>query len=107
MSNISPAQQIRDIEQELGNYSSELLQRERWLVLNKTDLLLDEQLQVRRAEIIRELDWQAPVFAISAVTGAGTQDLMAALMRRLEEIWRSEKTQPTETADAPWDPLQT
>lgn len=103
---ISPAQQIRQIEQELRNYSSALAQQERWLVLNKTDLLLDEELQARRADLIQELDWQGPVFAISAVTGAGTQGLSAALMRRLEEIWHAEQTQPTESADAPWDPLQ-
>jgi GTP-binding protein len=103
----SPAQQVRHIEQELGSYSSELAARERWLVLNKTDLLLDQELQQRQAALVRELDWSGPVFAISAATGAGTQPLIAALMRRLEEIRQSLQNQAGDPADSTWDPLQT
>jgi hypothetical protein len=47
------------------------------------------------------------VFAISAITGAGTQELSTALMRRLEAIWQTERSDDTAPADIPWDPLQT
>ena len=103
----SPADQIHHIEQELRSYSAELAQRERWLVLNKADLLPQDELEARRTELLRELSWQGPVFTISAVTGTGVQDLIGALMRRLETIWREEKTEQAEPADQPWDPLQT
>jgi GTP-binding protein len=103
----SPAAQIRHIEHELHSYSDELAKRERWLILNKADLLSEDELQARRTELVRELAWQGPVFAISAITGAGTQELSTALMRRLEAIWQTERSDDTAPADIPWDPLQT
>jgi len=103
---VSPAAQIRHIEQELSQYSGELAQRERWLVLNKADLLAQDELQARRAALLRDLDWLGPVFAISAVTGAGTRELTTALMQRLEAIWREQRSDPAEPTDDPWDPLQ-
>jgi GTP-binding protein len=104
---VSPADQVRHIGEELRSYSEELAQRERWLVLNKADLLPDDVLQARRAALLRELAWQGPVFTISAITGAGIRELTAALMQRLQEIWRAERSEPVEPTDKPWDPLQT
>jgi GTPase len=75
-----PADQVRKIEHELAAYSDELAGKERWLVLNKTDLLDPEEVAERQAALVDELDWQGPVYAISALTGAGTAALMAAIM---------------------------
>ncbi len=102
---VSPADEVRRIEHELNSYSVELAQRERWLVLNKKDLLLEDEFEVRREELIGELAWQGPVYAVSAVTGEGTQALISALMLRLEEIWRSERVESDVAEDEPWDPL--
>jgi GTP-binding protein len=104
---VSPAEQIRRIEQELRKYSDELAQRERWLILNKADLLPEDAMQARRTALVRELAWEGPVYTISAVTGTGVQDLIAALMRRLEAIWQEEDANTTTSQDTPWDPLQT
>jgi GTP-binding protein len=103
---VTAAEEVRRIERELAHYSAELAQHERWLVLNKRDLLLDDELQARRETLVQELDWQGPVYAISAVTGEGTQELTAALMRRLEELWQSERLPAEDPEDTPWDPLQ-
>ena len=75
-----PADQVRKIEHELAAYSDELAGKERWLVLNKTDLLDPAEVADRQAALVAELGWQGPVYAISALTGAGTAALMAAIM---------------------------
>lgn len=77
-------QDIATIEAELEKYSDELATRERWLVLNKIDLIdPDEQLQHQR-DIVEALNWNEPVFTISAVNGKGTQTLIQQIMRYLQ-----------------------
>ncbi len=101
---IDTTSEVRQIEQELQNYSSELSEKERWLVLNKKDLLLEEEFAERRNNLCAALNWPGPVFEISAMSGEGTRELVGALMQRLEALWRAE--QPEQDADAEWDPLQ-
>jgi len=71
---------------ELESFSATLAQRERWLVLNKTDLLPAEEAAQVCDDIIRALDWQGPVFRISAVSGKGTKDLCDAVMQEIIRI---------------------
>ena len=80
-----PVNDVRVIEAELGKFSPELAGRERWLVLNKIDLLLAEERESRCNDIVRRLKWQGPVFAIAAVSGAGTRELIYKAMEKLEE----------------------
>ena len=79
-----PAQDVRAIAQELEKFSSELGQRERWLVLNKVDLVIDEECEQLCQDIVRALDWQGPVFRISALAKSGTQALTHAIMNHLQ-----------------------
>ena len=110
---ITPAGQIRTIEQELAEFGSDLSDKERWLVLNKTDLLDAETLAERRDALLAELDWSGPVFAISAITGDGTRELAESLMERLEQMPHPLAALKAETddevdnddADAAWHPL--
>jgi GTP-binding protein len=81
-----PVVDVRAIAEELEKFSPELAARERWLVLNKLDLMPDDEAAARREAIVGELGWSGPVFAISALSGAGTTALAQAVMRRLEEI---------------------
>ncbi len=85
-----PAADAAAIVRELNKFSPELGQRERWLVLNKMDLLDEQERAVRRAELIGRLDWHGPVYAISAVTGEGCTLLTQDLMRRLEQLKREQ-----------------
>ena len=80
-----PAQAIRAIEQELLNYSDELAGKPRWLVINKIDLLDTADREIRCQALLDSLDWQAPVFRVSAATGEGTDELAQAIVRSLEE----------------------
>ena len=80
-----PVKDARSIVAELKKFSPELAQRERWLVLNKIDLMLPEEADKRCREIVRRLRWKGPMFRISAASGEGTKELVNALMRRIEE----------------------
>jgi len=66
---------IRCIENELANYSLELSTRERWLVLNKADLLPPEESAAQLKAIIHALNWTAPAFVISSISGVGCTEL--------------------------------
>jgi GTP-binding protein len=100
---VEPAEEVRRIWAEVQKFGGDLAERERWLVLNKKDLLLDEEYQARRDALVAELGWQGPVYGISAVTGEGTHQLMGDLMHRIEELKATE--QPVVEDEQPWDPL--
>ena len=81
----NPAAAVDAIVRELGNFSEELAAKPRWLVINKIDLLSDQDLALARNKLIDELAWEGPVFEVSAATGEGTEALAQAVMRELEE----------------------
>jgi GTP-binding protein len=80
-----PADAATAIVAELGKFSAELAGKPRWLVINKIDLLPDDGRAVARERLIAALDWQGPVFEISAATGEGTEALAQAIVRELEK----------------------
>ncbi len=90
-----PVNDVRVIEAELGKFSPELAGYERWLVLNKVDLLPVEEREARCKDIVRRLDWQGPVFTIAAISGVGTQELVYKAMEHLE----SESREPQDPAE--------
>jgi len=72
------------ITTELGRYSDDLLHKERWLVLNKLDLLTEEDDQWLD-QLPKKLAWKGKVFKISAVSGRGLKELMRAIMTRIQQ----------------------
>jgi len=81
-----PVQDVRVIRKELKCYSPQLAARERWLVLNKLDLVPENDRKTLISKIRRSLRWRGPWFALSALSGDGTEALMEAVMKRLEEL---------------------
>mgnify|MGYP001061537666 FL=1 len=81
-----PAGAVRAIAQELANFSEDLAVKPRWLVINKIDLLDDEERAAARQRLVEQLDWRGPVFEVSAATGEGTEALGQAVVRELEEL---------------------
>jgi GTP-binding protein len=81
-----PVADVATITAELQAFSAELAGRARWLVLNKSDLVPAEQLGQRVREIVEQLHWQGPVFAISAAQRSGTGQLVEAVMQYLEQL---------------------
>jgi GTP-binding protein len=80
-----PVDDVVTIFEELRAFSSKLAARERWLVLNKIDLLPPEERTVRVRAVVEELDWQGPVYPISALNRVGTGELVYAVMNYLEQ----------------------
>jgi len=87
-----PVTDIRTIESELHKYDAELGNKERWLVLNKIDMLLPEELAERRDHILSALQWQGKVFEICALSGAGKDELTGNIMRYLDELAEDERS---------------
>ncbi len=81
-----PAHEVRAIAAELVKFSDDLANKTRWLVINKIDLLSDEDQAVAKEMLLEELQWDGPVFEVSAATGAGTDVLGHAVMQELERI---------------------
>ncbi|MBK1672120.1 GTPase ObgE [Ectothiorhodospira shaposhnikovii] len=80
-----PAEAVRIIEHEMEQYDPDLLERPRWLVINKVDLISTEEREARCRALTEALEWSGPVFSISAATGEGTETLAQHVMRYLEE----------------------
>jgi GTP-binding protein len=80
-----PVRDARAIVNELKKFDKELARKPRWLVINKRDLLPDEEAEARAADIARRLRYRGPRFLISAATGRGTRELADALMQFLEQ----------------------
>ncbi len=73
------------IMRELKKFSPALARQPRWLVLNKLDLLPTEEQASRCQAVIDALQWQGPVFKISAISGQGTELLANTIMTHIEE----------------------
>ncbi|MEA3276171.1 MAG: GTPase ObgE [Pseudomonadota bacterium] len=104
---IDPADQVLKIQRELEGFGGDLVDKERWLVLNKLDLLDSAEYERRRASIVDKIGWRGPVYGISAVSGQGTSELTEALMRYLEQERQAAAREPEEeSADTgDWHPL--
>jgi GTP-binding protein len=81
-----PVDNFRTINAELAEFSEELASRAQWLVLTKLDTVTPEDADALRERILKELDWQAPHFMISAVARKGLDPLCSAAMDWVEEM---------------------
>ena len=94
-----PVEDVRVIEREMAKFSPHLLEQERWLVLNKMDLLLPEERAEHARALVERLQWRGPVFEISALSGEGTVEVCQQVMNYLERI-REEQESADGAADA-------
>ncbi|NWG86886.1 MAG: 50S ribosome-binding GTPase, partial [Hydrogenophilaceae bacterium] len=94
-----PVHEARAIVEELRKYDAELYAKPRWLVLNKTDLIPDEERQAKIEAFIQDYGWQGPVFAISAISGEGCQPLIYAIMDHIDQT-RAREAEATEAETA-------
>lgn len=81
-----PIQNAKIIQKELIKFSPELAKREQWLVLNKIDLLDEEEVEERTKKMIKALKWKGPVFKISAIKKQGLDSVCYAIMKYLDEL---------------------
>jgi len=86
---VDPVEAIRMVAAELSLYSDRLAALPRWLVINKIDLIAPDQREQVVAEILQGFDWEGPVFAVSAATGEGTDELCRSIVSYLESLSES------------------
>lgn len=83
-----PAEQVRAIEAELRKYDPAMLEKPRWLILNKADLMFEDEARARAEAIVAELEWTGPWHMVSAIGREGTWPVMLgaqAFFDRLRE----------------------
>ena len=80
-----PVEAVETILHELGKFSPSLTLRERWLVLNKCDQLLEDEQQAILDDVVERLEWEGPVYVISASERQGTAELAKDVMNWLDE----------------------
>jgi len=85
-----PAAAVEGIAAELQGFSPTLAGRDRWLVLNKVDLLPVEERAARCREVVERLQWTGPVYEVAAISGDGTKELIGDIMTYLEARWLAE-----------------
>ena len=86
----APIKAIQKLEVEMQRFDQGLRDKERWLLLNKADMLSEDALESLKQDIIKTLDWKAPIYIISAISGQGCDVVMNAISQRLMEINRLE-----------------
>ncbi|GGY46298.1 GTPase Obg [Bacterioplanes sanyensis] len=89
-----PAEKVQAISRELEEFSPGLAARERWLVLNKLDLIPEDEREQRCQAVLDQLDWDGPVYRIAAISQQGTKALVGDIMNFIEE--RQQRAQEDE-----------
>src|SRR5207342_1472016 len=83
---VPPAEQVRAIENELRKYDPAMLEKPRWLVLNKADLMFDDEARAKAEEVVAELGWQQPWYVTSAISREGTWPIMLAVQAFFDRL---------------------
>ncbi|NVK43012.1 MAG: GTPase ObgE [Oceanospirillaceae bacterium] len=86
----TPEEAAQVVVGELEKFSPTLAAQPRWLVLNKLDMVPEEEQDARCQAVIDALGWTGPVYRVSALNKTGLQelvhDIQNLLDRRAEEI---------------------
>jgi GTP-binding protein len=90
-----PVEQVRAIEQELAKFDPELLERPRWLVLNKADVLPEDERQKVAEDIVARLGWTQPWFMVSAIARENTM----AVCQQVQRFFESQREARRESVD--------
>jgi GTP-binding protein len=88
-----PEDAVRKLEQELFSFDASLVDKPRWLVFTKSDILSQEEAEEITQRVVKELTWQSPWFVISSVARKGTDELVQSVGRALDEMAELEAEQ--------------
>ena len=83
---VDPVAQVRQLEEELQKFDAELIDKPRWLVFTKADLMPPDEARDKAEEAVAALGWNEPWVLISSVTKTGTDELMQQVSGALERI---------------------
>ncbi|MDQ2702583.1 MAG: GTPase ObgE [Pseudomonadota bacterium] len=96
---ITAVEQVRAIERELGRHDPELLDKPRWLVLNKADLMFEDEAREAAEAVVAELGWTGPWYLTSAISREGTWPIMLDVQAFFDRL-RQEQAEAEAEADA-------
>jgi GTP-binding protein len=100
--NVDPVKDAKALIKELRKYDESLYDKPRWLVLNKLDVLSEDERKKKVKDFVKRFGWKGPVFEISALNREGCEDLVMAIYKDIEEKrtqeQRSQETQMKEEA---------
>jgi len=88
-----PEDAILKLENELVSFDAGLGEKPRWLVFTKTDILDQAEAGEIVKRVVSELNWTAPWFMISSVSGSGIDELVQSIGRALDKIKEFEMEQ--------------
>lgn len=86
---VDPVKEAKAIVGELKKYDADLYSKPRWLVLNKLDMVSEDERDKRIKAFVRRFGWKGPVHHISALTGEGCQLLCQEIFTYLEQQRRA------------------
>lgn len=81
---VDPIADAHAIIEELRNYDESLYLKPRWIVLNKIDLIPEDERKEKIGSLLKRLGASHPVFQVSAATGEGCTVLCQKIMQFLE-----------------------
>lgn len=90
----NPLDNALAIHRELATFSETLAKRDRWLVLNKIDLLPVDEVDSICQQLVGALEWTAPVYFISALSKLGTDQLCEDIFTHLMQLRERLDTDP-------------
>ena len=99
----TPAEQVRAIENELCKYDPAMLEKPRWLVLNKADLMFEDEAKAAAEVIVAELGWTQPWYLVSAIGREGTRPIMLAVQAFFDRMREDELEAAKDAAHAGGD----
>ena len=88
---VDPVKEAKAIVKELQKYDESLYEKPRWLVLNKLDMVPEEEKKKRVKDFVKKFGWKGPVFEISALNREGCQDLVVEIYNYLAEKKQAEQ----------------
>jgi GTP-binding protein len=94
-----PVEQVRAIEAELEKFDAALLERPRWLVFNKADLVAEDERQKLAKALVRRLKWKQSWFLVSAIAREGTWPVVLKIQDFFDRL-RAEAAEESRSEDA-------
>jgi len=95
--NADPVKEAKALVKELEKYDPELGAKPRWLVLNKLDVVPEDERAKVVKDFVKKFGFKGPVFEISALSHQGCPELVNAIYKYLEETRESEQRQASVT----------
>ncbi len=83
---VDPVTQAKAIVKELKKYDASLYDKPRWVVLNKLDMVPEEDRRRRVDDFVKRFKWKGPVFQISALTREGCEPLIRAIYEHVAKL---------------------